>query len=81
MRFDGFIGDNTSYKTITSYAQVEQSGVSSLSKEDYRNDPKKNEYINGVGRRDVDALRISTEFSYEPGDESLILETAVEKIR
>ena len=65
-RLDGFINDYTQFKTILSITKVNQSGVSSLSNEDYINTPKFNEYHNDVGRRIVDALRLSTEFSYEP---------------
>ena len=65
-RLDGFINDYTQFKTILSITKVKQSGVSSLSNEDYINTPKFNEYHNDVGRRIVDALRLSTEFSYEP---------------
>lgn len=70
-RLDGFIGDNTQFKTILSYTHVDQDGVSGLEESDYTNNTKKNLYHNDVGRREVDALRFSTEFSYEPDNKSL----------
>lgn len=70
-RLDGFIGDYTSYKTILSYTQVEQSGVSGLESDDYQNDPKKNFFHNDAGRREVEALRFSTEVAYEPDNQNL----------
>ena len=70
-RLDGFIGDYTAFKTIFSYSHVDQSGTSSLEEDDYENDPTKNLYHNDVGRREVDALRLSTEFAYEPDDRNL----------
>ncbi len=66
IRLDGFLGDDISVKTLFSYTQVEQSGVSSLEIDDYRNNPTHNFYHNQVGRREVDALRLSSEFAYEP---------------
>lgn len=70
-RIDGFLGDYTSFKTILSYTQVDQSGVSSLEVDDYRSNPKKNFFHNDVGRREVDAFRFSTEFAYEPDNLNL----------
>lgn len=70
-RLDGFLGDNTAYKSILTYSQVAQSGISSLKEDDYKNNTTKNTYHNDVGRRDVNALRWSTEFAYEPNDNSL----------
>ncbi|MCH2037826.1 MAG: TonB-dependent receptor [Rickettsiales bacterium] len=65
-RLDGFIGDDLYVKTILSYTQVDQSGVSGLEEADYLNNPKKNFYHNDVGRREVEAFRFSSEISYEP---------------
>lgn len=70
-RFDGFIGDDTSYKTILSYSDIDQSGVSSLEAFDYENNRTKNFFHNEVGRREVSALRLSTAFSYEPDANNL----------
>lgn len=70
-RLDGFLGDDIAYKTLLSYTVVDQKGVSGLEADDYRNDTKKNLYHNDLGRREVDAFRLSNEFSYEPDDENL----------
>ncbi|MEZ5813513.1 MAG: TonB-dependent receptor [Alphaproteobacteria bacterium] len=74
-RLDGFVGDNTSLKTILSYTHVDQSGVSGLEADDYHNNPKLNFYNNDVGRREVDALRASTEIAYEPDNVNLFTVT------
>jgi iron complex outermembrane recepter protein len=74
-RLDGFIGDDTSFKTILSYTHVDQSGVSGLEADDYHTHPKLNFYHNDVGRREVDALRISTELAYEPDNLNLFTVT------
>jgi len=71
-RLDGFIGDHTTYKTIVSYTQVDQSGVSGLEAADYFSRSTKNFYHGDVGRREVEALRVSTEFAYEPNAASLV---------
>lgn len=70
-RLDGFINDATQFKTIVSITKVNQSGVSSLEKDDYLNNPIVNAYHQDVGRRLVDALRVSTEFSYQPNASQL----------
>ncbi len=70
-KIDGFIGDNSKFKTIFSFNDVEQSGVSSLSIHDYKNDRKKNLFHNNVGRRLVDSYRLTGEFIYEPEEDSL----------
>ena len=74
-RLDGFIGDETSFKTILSYTHVDQSGVSGLEADDYHTHPKLNFYHNDVGRREVDALRVSTELAYEPDNLNLFTVT------
>lgn len=70
-RMDGLISETIFYKTLFSYSQIEQQGVSSLEEADYRNNTTKNLYHNDVGRRDVAALRFSTEIAYEPNSEQL----------
>lgn len=70
-RLDGYLNDDTFFKTILSYSHVEQSGVSGLNETEYQDDPTKNYYHNDVGRREVDALRLSTEVAYEPDNTNL----------
>ena len=72
LRVDGYVNDDTSFKTIISVTQVDQSGVSSLETEDYKNETTKNLFHGDVGAREVTAIRLSTEFSYEPDNDSLI---------
>lgn len=74
-RFDANINDNLKLKSIFSYTHVDQSGVSGLEEDDYLNNPKKNLYHNDVGRRELDAIRFSTEFAYEPDDVNLLTVT------
>ncbi len=76
-KIDGFIGDNSKFKTIFSFNDVEQSGVSSLSIHDYKNDRKKNLFHNNVGRRLVDSYRLTSEFIYEPEEDSLFSFTPI----
>jgi len=71
-RIDGFVNDDISYKTILSITDVEQSGVSSLEEDDYKNNTSKNLFHGDVGIRKVTAIRLSTEFEYEPDNKSLI---------
>jgi outer membrane receptor protein involved in Fe transport len=70
-RIDSIIGDYTLVKSILSYNRVDQSGISSITADDYRNNPKNNLYHNDIARRQVDAFRLSTEISYEPNDNDL----------
>lgn len=70
-RLDSLVGDNTSVKTIFSYNTVDQSGVSSLESADYRNNPRKNFYHGDIAKREVEALRLSTEIAYEPDNTNL----------
>ena len=71
IRLDGFVNDDTSFKTILAYNYIDQAGVSSLNSSDYHHNSKKNEYHGEMGNRKVNALRISTEFAYEPDNISL----------
>lgn len=74
-RFDAKINEALKVKSIFSYTHVDQSGVSSLEEDDYLNNPTKNLYHNDVGRRELDAIRFSTEFAYEPDDVNLLTVT------
>lgn len=71
LRFDSLIKDHLALKTIISVNNIEQSGTSSLNYDDYLNDSKKNLFHNDIANRDVNALRISTEISYESDDVNL----------
>ena len=71
LRFDGFTDNDINFKTIISYNYIDQSGTSSLEIDDYKNNTEKNLYHNDLGRREVDALRLSTEFSFSPDENRL----------
>lgn len=71
-RVDHSMNDALSSKTIVSLTDVQQSGVSSLNMFDYKHNPTRNTYQNEVGRRNVNAFRLSTEFSIIPNDASLL---------
>lgn len=66
LRFDNFLDNGASLKTIFSVTEVEQqtAGSSRLSREDYLNNPEFN--YTPVSYRNVEAIRLSTE--YQKGD-------------
>jgi len=68
LRLDSTYGEQAQQKTIISYTKVDQAGVASQEFDNYSNQAKANEYHNDVGQRNVDALRISTEFTFDQGD-------------
>ncbi|MCG8670324.1 MAG: TonB-dependent receptor [Pseudomonadales bacterium] len=57
--------DQFSAKTLLSYTEVNQSGVSSLEEDDYKNNTKKNRFHGDIGSREVEALRLSSELIFE----------------
>ena len=59
-------------RTILTWTQVDQSGVSGLGEDDYRHDPEKNLYHGDVGFRDVRALRLSSQWDYQAGHRGLL---------
>jgi len=64
--------DNVRIKTLLSYTQVDQSGTSSLEEDDYENDTEKNRFHGDTGFRDVEALRLSTDFAIDVSDAGLL---------
>lgn len=74
-RLDSELTDNWALKTVVSYTDVDQSGVSALEEEDYKKHEKRNLFHGDVGYRDVKALRVSAEFNYQPNDEQLFTVT------
>ncbi|BFM15894.1 TonB-dependent receptor [Maricurvus nonylphenolicus] len=72
LRYDNQLTDKLKLKVLGSYSDIEQSGVSSLEYDDYKNDPKKNRYQGDIGYRDVKALRLSAEFNYQMTDDQLL---------
>lgn len=74
-RWDYGVNDSLSVKTLFSYTKVDQSGASSLEKNDYKNNRKKNLYHGDVAFREVEALRLSSEFSWVLSEQSLLTMT------
>ncbi|WP_237445032.1 TonB-dependent receptor family protein [Sinobacterium norvegicum] len=64
-RWDYNASDDLQIKTLLSYTEVEQSGVSDLTEDDYKNDPSKNYFQGDTAFREVQALRLSSEFSLQ----------------
>jgi outer membrane receptor protein involved in Fe transport len=71
-RIDHEISASLTNKTTLSYTQVNQSGVSDLNYNDFKNNVKKNQYQGDVGSREIKALRISSEFNYVVDARSLL---------
>lgn len=75
IRHDGKLGSQWDIKTVLSYTDVDQSGISSLEEEDYKNNPTKNIFHGDVGYREVAALRLSSELNRAVGSEGLFTST------
>lgn len=71
-RWDIRVSDDINVKTLFSYTEVEQSGASDLEEFDYLNNPKKNRFQGDTAFRDVEALRLSSEFSWLMNSEQLL---------
>ncbi|NTS76414.1 TonB-dependent receptor [Catenovulum sp. SM1970] len=74
-RVDSQLSENWDNKTVFSYTDVDQSGLSSLEYDDYKNNPKQNYYLNDLGYREMTAIRLSSEFSYQVNDDALFTVT------
>lgn len=59
-------------KTLLSYTEVDQSGVSSLEESDYKNNTDRNRFHGDTAFRDVKALRLSSEFTWQLNDQELL---------
>ncbi|MCY4045585.1 MAG: TonB-dependent receptor [Cellvibrionales bacterium] len=71
IRFDNHF-DNLSLKTLVTYTAVNQQGVSTLTEDDYKNNPKKNVYHGDTGFREVSAFQLSTEVTLDLSDKHQI---------
>ncbi|WP_226663830.1 TonB-dependent receptor [Microbulbifer aggregans] len=74
-RLDSAFAQGWGSKTVLSYSSIDQSGVSALEEEDYRNGVQKNFYHGDIGYREVEALRLSSELAYTSNAESLVTAT------
>jgi len=59
------LSSNSQANFSVSYSEIDQSGVSGLEFDDYKNNIEKNEYAGDVGSREVEALRMSAVISTE----------------
>jgi iron complex outermembrane receptor protein len=72
LRWDTPIGETVKAKTIFAWSDIDQSGVSSLDENDYKHDTERNYYSSDIARREVYALRLSSELSWQMSDNELI---------
>ncbi len=75
LRLDSQLSSDWTAKVVASYSTIDQSGVSSLEEDDYRNNTTKNRFHDDIGFRQVDAFRLSSEFNYEISDSQLFTVT------
>lgn len=71
-RWDYQSDEQLQVKTLLSYTEVDQSGVSSLELLDYKNNTDRNRFHGDTAFRDVKALRLSSEFSWQLNDHELL---------
>jgi len=64
-RFDSELNKKISLKLIGAYSNIDQSGVSTLEEENYKNSPEVNLYHSDIGFREVEASRLSVELNYQ----------------
>ncbi|MCK9562935.1 MAG: TonB-dependent receptor, partial [Bacteroidales bacterium] len=57
-----------SSQTVLAWSDIDQSGISTLDEADYRRRPATNYYRGDVGFREVQALRLSSAWIWEPDD-------------
>ena len=74
-RFNYKLSSNIEAKNTVSFTKVDQSGVSSLEEDDYKENETTNFYKGDVGARDIEALRVTSEINFLSGKNSLITMT------
>lgn len=72
LRTDHSPSDRLQVKNLVTWTKVNQSGSSSLEFDDYMTDPSRNLFASDIAGREVDALRVSSEISWERDDENLL---------
>ena len=72
LRWDTPVTGNTKAKTIVAWNDIDQTGVSGLFASDYRHDPEQNYYAGDIARREVYALRASSELATTLNDRELL---------
>ncbi|WP_232824706.1 TonB-dependent receptor [Algibacillus agarilyticus] len=71
-RLDSELSNKVTAKTLLSLSAIQQSGVSSLTETQYHARSSINTYHNDVAYRNVNALRLSSEFSWFIDDQRLL---------
>ncbi|MCR8921427.1 TonB-dependent receptor [Dasania sp. GY-MA-18] len=71
-RWDISASDKLQLKTLLSYSNIDQNSVSSLEAYDYRHHGDKNLYQGGTAFREVESLRLSSEFALTLSEQSLL---------
>ncbi|ROS05312.1 outer membrane receptor protein involved in Fe transport [Sinobacterium caligoides] len=72
LRFDSVLSEDWSMNVVASYSDIDQSGSSTLNYDDYKHNPTKNTFQGDIGYREVKALRLSSEFAYQPSEQQLL---------
>lgn len=72
LRLDSQMSPNLSAKVVSAFSTINQSGVSSLEEDDYRNNTQKNRYHDDIGFREVDAFRLFSQFDFAMSDSQLL---------
>jgi iron complex outermembrane receptor protein len=75
LRWDTPLTESVKAKSILAWSEIDQSGVSGLNEADYKNNTTTNYYAGDIGRREVYALRLSTELALAISDTELLTVT------
>ncbi|MCH8536781.1 MAG: TonB-dependent receptor [Alkalimonas sp.] len=75
LRLDSDLSDSLQLKTLLSFGSIDQSGTSGLSFTDFNESPHKNLFHGDMGARDVQALRLSSEFRYQLSNDTQLMLT------
>lgn len=75
LRLDGQLSEKTKSKTILAVSKIDQSGVDSLEFDRYQQQSTYNRFHGEVGRREVEALRLSNEFTTDLDSNSRVTVT------
>jgi iron complex outermembrane receptor protein len=75
LRWDTQNDDHLKAKTVIAASRIDQNGVSALNADDYRNNTETNYYSGDIARREVEALRVSTELARDIGKDGLMTVT------
>lgn len=74
-RLDSDLSNQLQAKTLLSFGSIDQSGTSGLNFTDFNVSPRKNRFHGDMGARDVQALRLSSEFRYQLSSDTQLMIT------